>query len=183
MNQARSLFFLALLPPLDIQNYVNQIKQIFADNYGSRAALKSPPHITLQPPFRWCDKDVPDLAQCLSQFAPKQEPVPIALQGFGAFPPRVIYVKVLRTPALLTLQADLMADLANQLGIVDPVSQTRPFAPHMTVAFKDLTRQSFKAAWIEFQQRQLEFEFTATALTLLKHDGNQWQVNADFRLG
>jgi len=29
------------------------------------------------------------------------------------------------------------------------------FSPHMTVAFRDLTRQNFKAAWPEFQQRQL----------------------------
>ncbi len=73
-----------------------------------------------------------------------------------------------------------MAHLETVLGIVDPVSKSRAFSPHMTVAFRDLTRQNFKAAWQEFQQRQLQFEFTATQLTLLIHDGKRWNVSAEF---
>ncbi|WP_250123774.1 2'-5' RNA ligase family protein [Chroococcidiopsis sp. CCMEE 29] len=180
MNQSPSLFFIALLPPPDIQTYANQIKQHFADRYASRAAQKSPPHITLQPPFKWSNEALPILKQCLSQFVMNRVPVPVTLQGFAAFPPRVIYINVLKTEELLTLQAELMADLEAKLGIVDPVSKTRPFAPHVTVAFKDLTKQNFRAAWAEFQQQQLEFEFTATDLTLLVHDGRQWNVSAEF---
>lgn len=179
MNQSQSLFFIGLLPPSYIQDYANQIKQIFAAQYGSRAALKSPPHITLQPPFKWLNTEVSVLEQCLSEFVPERDSVPVTLEGFAAFVPRVIYINVLKTQELLTLQANLMAYLETKLGIIDPVSKTRPFAPHMTVAFKDLTRKSFKAAWSEFQQQQLHFEFTATALTLLRHDGKQWNIYAE----
>lgn len=139
--------------PLDIQDYATQIKQYFAENYDSRAALKSPPHITLQPPFKWLDADVPLLEECLRTFASRRATVPIILDGFAAFPPRVIYINVLRTPELLELQTELMAAMETMLGITDPVSKTRPYAPHMTVAFKDLTKQNFKAAWTEIQQR------------------------------
>lgn len=170
---------MALLPPLEIQAYANQIKQHFADHYASRGAQKSPPHITLQPPFEWVASEVLLLEQCLSTFALGQDPVPVTLSGFGAFPPRVIYINVLKTQELLALQTNLMAYLEANLGIVDPVSKTRAFSPHMTVAFRDLTRQNFKAAWPEFQQ-QLHFQFTATQLTLLIHDGKQWNVNAEF---
>lgn len=104
----------------------------------------------------------------------------MTLSGFGAFPPRVIYINVVRTQKLLTLQADLMAYLEIKLGIVDPVSKTRPFAPHMTVAFRDLTKQNFKVAWPEFQHRQLQFEFIADSLTLLLHDGKRWNVSQEF---
>jgi 2'-5' RNA ligase len=180
LNQSKSLFFMALLPPSNIQDDVNLIKQHFADCYGSRAAQKSPPHITLQPPFEWLAEEVPALKQCLSSFAHNRESVPITLSGFAAFPPRVIYINVLKTQELLTLQTDLMAHLEAVLGIVDPVSKSRAFSPHMTVAFRDLTRQNFKAAWQEFQQRQLQFEFTATQLTLLIHDGKRWNVSAEF---
>lgn len=179
MNNNPSLFFVALLPSLDIQNYATEIKQYFAEHYASRAALKSPPHITLQPPFKWLDADVPLLQESLKTFASRKDLVPITLDGFSAFPPRVIYINVLRTPELLELQADLSACMA-RLGIIDPVSKTRPFAPHMTVAFKDLSRQNFKAAWQEFQQRQLHFEFTASCLTLLQHDGRRWNVSTEF---
>jgi 2'-5' RNA ligase len=172
-------FFIALLPPPDIQVQVNAIKQHFSDRYDSRAALKSPPHITLQPPFKWLSANLPALKQCLSTFANHREPVPVQLSGFAAFPPRVIYINVLKTQELLMLQTDLMGYLETVLEIVDPVS-TRSFSPHMTVAFRDLTRQNFKAAWTEFQQQALQFEFRANYLTLLLHDGKRWNVSNEF---
>jgi len=175
-----SRVFLALLPPQEIQDYANQTKQYFADRYASRGAQNSPPHITLQPPFEWADADLPLLEKCLRDFVSEQECVPVTLSGYGAFAPRVIFINVVRSLELLTLQTDLMADLESNLGIVDQVSKTRPFAPHMTVAFKDLTRQNFKASWSEFEQRELHFEFAADSLTLLLHDGKQWSVKSDF---
>lgn len=180
MKSSSSRFFIALLPPPEIQEYANQIKQYFADRYASRGAQKSPPHITLQPPFEWSPEQVPVLEQCLSMFANGREAVSVTISGFGAFSPRVIYINILNTQELLSLQTDLMAHLETSLGIVDPVSKKRAFSPHMTVAFRDLTRQNFKAAWPEFQQRALQFEFTAPKLTLLLHDGKRWNVSAEF---
>ena len=178
MNKETSLFFIALLPPPEIQEYVTQIKQYFADRYGSRAALKSPPHITLQPPFEWA-ASISTLEEYLGTFASGKQSVPVTLEGFSAFPPRVIYVNVLKTDQLLALQADLIAQM-EKLGVVDRVSKTRPYAPHITVAFRDLTKQNFRVAWSELESRQLHFEFTATQLTLLLHDGKRWNVCAEF---
>ncbi|MCA1990598.1 MAG: 2'-5' RNA ligase family protein [Coleofasciculus sp. S288] len=180
MDKSQRLFFIALLPPQEIQDYAKEIKEYFAQNYDSRHAQKSPPHITLQPPFEWQLDNLPALEQCLKAFADTRLPIPITLKGFGAFVPRVIYINVLKTPELLDLQNDLMAYVEASLGIVDPVSKKRPFAPHMTVAFKDLTKQNFRAAWPEFQHRELEFEFTASHLTLLMHEGRCWNVNSEF---
>ena len=180
MDNSKRRFFIALLPPQDIQGYATEIKEYFAQNYNSRHALKSPPHITLQPPFEWHLDNVPVLEQTLSTFAESQTPLPIILRGFGAFVPRVIYINVIKTPELMSLQGYLMAHLEESVGIVDPVSKTRPFAPHMTVAFKDLTRQKFRAAWPEFQRRELEFKFAVSQLTLLIHDGKQWNVSRNF---
>ncbi|MUL37936.1 2'-5' RNA ligase family protein [Gloeocapsopsis dulcis] len=178
MAQITNRYFIALLPPLEIQTFVRDIQQHFAESYSSRGALRSPPHITLQPPFFWTD-DIKRLENHLNNFAQGRSPIPIALDGFGAFSPRVIYVDVRKSLELLELQAGLMAQ-CELVGIIDPVSKTRPFAPHMTVAFRDLTRQNFKAAWAQFQQQQLYFEFTATDLTLLLHKGKQWNIHAIF---
>ncbi|MBD2530103.1 2'-5' RNA ligase family protein [Nostoc flagelliforme FACHB-838] len=175
-----SRFFVALLPPQDIQDYANQIKQYFADHYASSKALKSPPHITLQPPFEWENTNLPLLETSLEEFASRQQPVFITLRGFDAFAPRVIHINVVRSQELLTLQADLMTYIESNLGVVDKVSKTRPFAPHITVAFGDLKKQNFKAAWPEFEKRQLHFEFSANKLTLLLHDGKRWNIKREF---
>jgi 2'-5' RNA ligase len=180
MHPSKQRFFIALVPPPDIQQHITPIKLYFAENYNSHRALQSPPHVTLQPPFEWPAADVPKLEEYLKAFVAKRLAIPITLSGFAAFAPRVIYVDVVKSPALLELQKDLMNYFETNLGIVDRVSQTRSFVPHVTVAFSDLTEQNFDAAWLEFKGRSIYFEFTASALTLLMHDGSQWNINDAF---
>lgn len=174
------LFFVALLPPQPIQEYVTEIKHDIAERYDSRHALKSPPHITLQPPFKWMPNRFDNLQHSLASFAQSQPPMSITLDGFSAFPPRVIYINVARTPPLLTLHRALIEHLEATVGLVDPKEKSRPYAPHMTVAFRDLTKQNFKLAWNELKEKSLHFEFTAANLTLLVHTGQRWEVYKEF---
>lgn len=183
LNQPTSRFFIALLPPQTMQAEVNQIKQGFADRYESRGALRSPPHVTLKPPFDWEPAELPALTRVLQDFARNNRPLTIELAGYGCFAPRVIYIHVVKTPALVDLQQTLMAYLESRLGLKDPRLRSRPFNPHMTVAFRDLTRQNFHLAWPEFKQRQFNCQFEATELTLLRHNGRHWETEQEFTLG
>lgn len=182
MNQSKQRFFIALVPPPDIEQHITEIQQYFAEHYNSRGALNSPPHITLQPPFHSLAEDVPKLEESLNQFSVNRRPIPVTLSGFAAFAPRVIYVDVVKSPELLEIHSYLMSYMEANLGIVDRVSQSRPFVPHMTVAFRDLTKDNFQRAWLEFAGRSLHFEFTASALTLLLHDGSRWNISNQFPL-
>ncbi|PAX53192.1 2'-5' RNA ligase family protein [Brunnivagina elsteri] len=173
-------FFIAILPPQHIQDDANQIKQDFAANYASFGAQKSPPHITLQPPFEWDLNDISALENNLKGFTNIQKPFSIRLKNFAAFAPRVIYIDVLKAPELISLQADLMAYLEVNLGIIDQGSKNRQFTPHMTVAFRDLTKQNFQLAWQKYESLELDFEFVAESLTLLLHDGKCWNVKRKF---
>lgn len=175
------LLFVALVPPQAIQDYATEVKEYFAKHYDSRHALKSPPHITLFPPFKWAPERVTELERSLSNFANSQSPIPITLEGFSAFPPRVIYIDVHRTEPLLNLRQHLLNHLESTVGLVDAKEKSRPFAPHMTVGFRDLTKQNFKLAWAEFRDRKLYFEFTADHLTLLVHNGQRWTIQSDFK--
>lgn len=175
-------YFLALLPPEAIQEEVCCIQQKFVEQYQSRKALNSPPHITLHPPFDWSpasspsDPTITALIQGLTAWANSLQPLPIRLSGFGVFEPRVIYVNVQRTPALLALQNQLHTYCAKVWDIRDTRFQSRSFIPHMTVAFRDLTRANFYASWPHFQDRLFEHHFISTTLTLLKHNGQRWEI-------
>jgi 2'-5' RNA ligase len=173
------LFFIALLPPPAIQEYATGVKSHFEQYYASRHAFKSPPHTTLQPPFRWQYQRLTQLSESIATFAQLQSAIPITLNGFGAFPPRVIFINVDRSDALLTLHRQLIEHLESSIALIDP-KKARPYAPHMTVAFRDLTEPNFKLAWQEFKARSLYLEFTATALVLLMHDRQRWQIHAEF---
>ena len=176
----KTLFFIALLPPPPISEYATGIKHYLAERYHSRHALKSPPHITLQPPFKWESERLDELQRSLSSFAQSYHSISITLHGFSAFPPRVIYINVNRTQPLLTLHGALIEHLEATIGLIDPKEKSRPYAPHMTVAFRDLTKQNFKLAWDEFKQASLLFEFAASSLALLVHTGQRWEVHQEF---
>jgi 2'-5' RNA ligase len=180
-DQAACRWYVALLPPPDIQDFALEVQAIFRDRYDSRAASKSPPHITLQPPFTG-PSDAVALSEALATFAATQPPPRIQLDGFGAFPPRVIFIQVQPTPDLVNLQRDLRQHLEQTLGIIYPQDSSRRFTPHITVGFRDLTPSNFQTAWAEFQPQSYVAEFVPTRLTLLQHDGERWYPWADFPL-
>jgi len=174
-------FFIALIPPHEIQDYADRTIQELTDRFQTRTA-KAPPHVTLQPPFLWKLDEVSQIEDCLQRFAQTRSPVSVTISGFGAFAPRVLYLNVLKTPELLSLQSGLMLDL-EQIGIDDPKNKQRGFSPHLTVASRNMTKPVFKTAWAELQGRSVEFEFVGDRLSLLIHDGQQWQVRSGFALG
>ena len=182
INAPQQRLFLALLPPADLQEQVTAIKQQFAEQFASRAALRSPPHITLVPPFEWPTAELAALAGSLEEFAKEQAPVAVELHGFGAFAPRVIYIHVEPSSELQQLQTRAQQHMSLLLRQQATTPPPRPFVPHITVAFRDLRPAQFRAAWPLFQNRPFQGSFLASALTLLVHDGKRWQVFAEFSL-
>ena len=181
-------YFVALLPPPTIQVAINQVKHRFASRYQSRKALNAPPHITLQPPFDWPrspaalshgqrerEATLSDVIQGLQELAAVRPAVEVQLDGFAAFAPRVIYINVLKTPELVALQAAVTQYCAQEWGLVDPRAQGRPFRPHITVAFRDLTQANFRAGWSEFKDQPFAATFMVTDLTLLVHNDRHWE--------
>jgi 2'-5' RNA ligase len=181
-NSSSARFFVALLPPQPLQDAITALKQDVWRRFGSKAALKSPPHITIQPPFHWPMGQIDPLEQHLANFAQTQDSVPIRLEGFSAFAPRVLYIDVVKTDELMAIQPALIAHLEVTCGIRDRISKSRPFVPHVTVGFRDLTVTAFHHAWAEFKDRSFTAVFVTPTLTLLRHDGQNWQISAQFPL-
>ena len=177
MDDVTPRFFIALMAPDEVTDYANTVIQDLGDRYHTRTA-HAPPHITLQAPFRWPKIQIATLEHCLRQFKPQFSLIPIQLSGFGHFGQRVLYIHVCQTSELMALQADLSHHLAHTLGIVDPKAKTRSFTPHMTVASRHLTPQSFRHAWHELSQRSVEFEYESDRLTLLIYQKQQWWTQA-----
>ncbi len=172
------LFFIALLPDGTIQEEVTAFKETAARRFHSSHALKSPPHITLFPPFRWEEEELPYLEKALERYAAGLRPFEVTLQGFDRFDSRVIFVRVLPSTELERCQAGLKEALAQTLGLSH--ADSRPFHPHMTVAFKDLRRQRFSDAWAYFSPIEYERRFRAEGLTLLMHREGRWHTVKTF---
>ncbi|MEO1592772.1 MAG: 2'-5' RNA ligase family protein [Cyanobacteria bacterium J06632_22] len=173
-------FFIALIPPDQIQAEANAIRQEFADRFNSRKAFNAPPHITLQPPFQWPVAMADRLTATVADFSSQRAAFAVQLQGFGAFSQGVVYINVSPSDTLMQLQADLSQVLIDQLEIRDR-NPYRSYCPHMTVAFRDFTRSAFEQAWPEFEQRPYDATFTAQHLTLLIHR-QRWEIYRSFAL-
>lgn len=173
------LFFIALLPPEDVQRDITAFKTHIADTWGARHALKSPPHITLQPPFLWPENELGSLKNCLADFAAEQTPFSIQLRNFGSFAPRVVFVKPLKNKFLEQIFQNLTAALKRDFGFDDPRNH-RPFRPHVTVAHRDLGERDFPGVWAFFREKKFEKKFEADAVTLLRNIQGKWEIEAQF---
>lgn len=173
------LYFIAILPPEEIQREVTAFKNYIADTWGPRHALRSPPHITLQPPFAWPDRRLLELQTCLRDFARRQPRFYVQLKNFGAFPPRVVFVQPVPGPELNGLFQRLVRCLETELDFTDARNQ-RPYHPHLTIAHRDVEEQDFPAIWAHFKGLAYERVFAVQGIGLLKLMGGEWAVIARY---
>jgi len=176
MAALNNLFFLATVPPEDIQEKVKTIKLIFKNRFGSGHALNSPAHLTLIPPFLWPINKKKALIQSLDQFSRNESSFNVELKNFGAFVPRVIYIDVEAKNNLTDLRDRLEKYMDDKWNILKLLRGNKSFNPHMTVAFRDLTKENFRKAWPEFKDKDFGAAFHVDKIVLLMHQQKQWEI-------
>ena len=176
---AKSLYLIALVPDLALRERIRLLKEEMKQRFGSSHALKSPAHITLQMPFRREESLEPALVQALNALACQQRVFQVPLLGFDCFPPRVLFVRVGNWEAITKLHNRLQKVLEEDLGFSRQDNGFR-FHPHMTIATRDLSEESFLRAWPEYAKRPFDAVFAVNSLFLLKHNGKNWQLFLEF---
>lgn len=181
MNSPDVLFYIAVLPDAHTAEEVTGFKLFLADRFGARHALRSPPHITLFPPFRWGESRLVELAEGLEVFSAAQQGFELTLGDFNCFGSKVLYVDVAPSLALETLEHQLVEFLERGFGLCS--SQSHGFHPHMTIAHRDLSQDVFPQAWAYFSGKDYERSFPVESLACLRYNGKEWEVWRLFSLG
>ncbi len=179
MKSKEKLFFIALVPPEPLLTKVAELKQKVAIEFGVRAALKSPPHITLHMPFKLKERKEIELLGVLEKI--KIEPPTVQFHGIGSFEPRVLFLKILESPGLHILEKTVHSYL-KPIQIFNNQYKGKPFHPHLTLAFRDLKKEAFYTAWERYKALSFESQFVANEFSLLKHNGSVWEVYKTFSL-
>lgn len=164
--------FLALIPPKPLLQKISRIKENFAETYEARHALKLPPHITLIPPFKIHKEAEPALLSALHETAKKTSAFDLELNGFDAFAPRVIFIKVVNPNQIKRLY-DHVYKLAGDLL---PPKPERELRPHITIATRDLSVQAFKKSFPLFKEKEFRAIFPVHSLFLFSHAGRNWEI-------
>ncbi len=173
-----SFYFIAIIPPSPLFEKIHQIKLFVAQKYFCKQALKSPPHITIIPPFRYQPNKESFLFHKI-QALNHQLSAPtinITLNGYDVFLPKVIFVNILPHPSLTQLYEHTQSYVKKELNIIKDLLP-RPFHPHITVAFRDIKKSFTISILNDLQQHfPIHEHFTYQQLSLLKHNGKNWNV-------
>jgi 2'-5' RNA ligase len=178
----RKQYFVGIIPPSPVYEEALALKQYFKETYGSKAALNSPPHITLHMPFMWNQEKEKRLITQLQGFSSQYDPIKICLDNFSSFPPRVIFINVTESDALAKLQKNLHRFFKQELDVFNANYRELPYHPHLTLAFRDLKKSQYTLAWQEFSKKEFKAEFMMDKISLLKHNGKSWDVLKEFPL-
>ena len=177
------LYFIAVVPEEEnLRVALHQLKLEISTTYSTYHALKSPPHITLQRPFKRDESFEKEILTALKKFAASQTPFNVLLKGYGAFPPKVLYLKIDDHTPFESIHQELNLVLKHQLRFSDKELNTK-IHPHLTLAHRDLDEKNFSRAWKKFKSFKFEAAFTAQNVYLLKHNGENWNIHKKFPLG
>ena len=178
MKQPR-LCFIGITPPETISAPISQLKQEISTRFGTTHALKSPPHITLQPPFEWPSEDDNTLCRTLENFASQQKPFSLTLDDFGFFGKRVVFIKIAEHQPVLTLHHHFLQSVADKLPIKAP-GNAREIHPHITLATRDLDDESFALIRHYIAGKTCRAQIIVDSVVLFRHHDKKWERSAEF---
>jgi 2'-5' RNA ligase len=176
------LYFLAVVLPDALNAEIKGFKTHMLQEYGCKVALKSPAHITVIPPY-WMELELEaSLLQDVQALAAPFAPFPLKLQHFSAFKPRTLFVAVQPSEQLyrLKMAAD---DFFTRHTPYKAKPDSHSFHPHVTIATRDLHKKTFAEAWQFYETKHYERSFTATGLSVLRHNQKQWDIIATALFG
>lgn len=170
-----SLYYMAIECPPAINEKVSSFKQWMEQQYGCRAAAKSPAHITVVPPFRAEDEMTASLKDFVDTFNMGMVPLEIGLSGYGQFADRVLFIDIAPNPELAVLEKEAMAEFAAQFpGII--FGMKPEFNPHVTIATRDIPAGKLEEARKYFEQNHpYTASFEATGLSLYRLENGWWK--------
>lgn len=177
--QREHLYFIAIIVPDVVAAEIDIFKYDIRDNYGSKAALKTVPHITLKAPFKLPAEMHKGLEEWFHNIPHSSSPFHIGLENFGCFDnsyTKVIYVKPQLSAELKQLQANIIDSFSAAYPQIRMSTHEHEFTPHITIAYRDLTPENFEKAWPIYKDSQYASSFTCRSFCLLKHNGIKWEV-------
>lgn len=179
---AKELYMVALVPPKQLVDRLEEVRQEFASNYKCKAALKTPVHLTLVPPFQLESDKESELVialkagEELNRFA-------IELKDYGNFlENEVLFVSVNPSVELSVLQKAVKGWVHEGFEISEKYHNHEEYQPHITIGRKDIPKGRFADAVKEYSDLSFTAKFENKAFYLWKHNGKAWEIHTRFPL-
>ena len=172
----KELLFIAIVPDEPVYSEIEDFKLEANLHFNTRAALKSPPHLTLHMPFQIKNVKLELLDKLLTDQSALWTKLNLQISGFSAFPPKVVFLNVLENQLLMDLRSSLVQTLMRELNIANADYRGLPFRPHFTIAFRDIKKIMFKDIIDYFSKKTYERVVKIESFHTLKHNGKYWEL-------
>jgi len=182
IKEGYSRYFIAIIPSGTVLDDTMKMKEDACQLFLSCASLNSPPHITLHMPFIWKDKRRLDLESFLKLLLTDFPVFEVNLVGAGAFGKRNIHLKIEENNALIDLQKQIATGMKKHLNVFNANYKDFPFQPHLTIAFRDLKKYQFEAAFEYFKHINYNGKFKVSHIALLKFCDGKWEKDTNYAL-
>lgn len=170
-----NLYFIAILLPQHFDEQIKEYKQWMLEQFKCKVGLKSPAHITLLPPNRVAPENEKLLINMTKEIAENTFSFNISTNNFSSFGRRTLFIDVVPNKTLSALKEKTNERFSQQKSLGLAIDR-RPFHPHITIATRDISATAFEQAWDVFRHKNFTENFTASGLSLLRHNGKAWDV-------
>ena len=155
------------------------VRELWAEletRFGLRGIYGAPfPHLSYHGARNFDDEKVEAL---LAQTAAGLEPLTVRTTGLGLFTGErpILYLPVVKTPALMTLHSRLLEALSPLATGENPHYLPERWTPHITLAYGDLTHAHVGNVLQHLSQRSFDWELTLDNLALVYTEGQDQGV-------
>ena len=181
-NIHTELKLIAIVLPEPLFSVVREQQHYIAENWKSMHALRTPPHITIIPPLALTPVEIIKLQEMAREIASKCNPFRLSVNEYGAFKPRVIFMKPDVPPGLSYLFKNWRDALLKTIPHVLEKYPDRPYHPHITLAHRDVDRQRFDEMWKYFKNKKIEMSIEINQCCILTHSKEGWQIETTYFL-
>ncbi len=173
-SAGHSMYFLAIVCPAPVNEKILHFKKWMKEQFGCLAALRSPAHITLIPPFWLEEVREGALLDTLGSFKVENEFI-IELEGFSHFGKRVLFAQVIKSPWLDKVRREIDEHFIKNFSDVIK-TEDRPFQAHVTIANRDMLPNHFLKAWEHFSRLEFSEQVAVEKISILKLVEGKWKI-------
>lgn len=183
-NFTQQTHFIGVLLPEDITLTLEDCRRYMREAYGCKSGHATPIHVTLVPPFRLPDEyTTEDLVRAIgTDILPKGLGFTAHIDNFNAFGDRTLFAKVVTNEKWVALR-DAVFSAVVKAAPGCTKKDGRPFAPHLTVANRDIPAGVMTDALQLMNELNLVEDFPVDNVTIFERRNGKWVSGVSLELG